>query len=145
MQLEYYNILKFFHIVFFTTWMAGLFYLPRLFVYHSQSNRNSKEYKTFLTMEKKLMLYIMNPSLILTWILGILLVNHLNLYQEIWINLKFIFVVLLSIFHMYCARIRKSFELYKNKRKDKYFRMINEVPTVLFILIVFLVIFKPGN
>ena len=142
-ELNYYLVIKYFHIVFVTTWMAGLFYLPRLFVYHSKVNVNSREYNTFLEMEHKLLKYIMNPSFILTWIFGLLLVIHLEKYDELWLNLKFIAVVLMSIFHMYCARTRRFFENKKNIRSESFFRWINEIPTALFLIIIFLVIFKP--
>ena len=143
MELNYYNIFKFFHIVFITTWMAGLFYIPRLFVYHSKAEIGSKEYKTFITMEQKLMKYIMNPSLIFSWVFGIILTINLEVQNELWLNLKFVAVFFLSAFHMYCARIRKVFESGQNKKSDKYYRWINEVPTILFLVIVFLVVFKP--
>ena len=144
MEISYYNFFKFFHIVFFTTWMAGLFYLPRLYVYHSGAKKNSPEYWTFLTMEKKLMKYIMNPSMILTWLFGVLLVLHLEIHNQFWLNLKFVLVFLLSVFHMYCAKIRKNFENKLNTKDEKFFRWINEVPTILFLLIVFLVVFQPN-
>ena len=144
METNYYNLVKFLHIVFFTTWMAGLFYLPRLYVYHSGTKRNSPEYKIFITMENKLMKYIMNPSMIFTWLFGILLVLHLDIYNQLWLNLKFVLVFLMSVFHMYCAKIRKSFERNINKKDAKFYRWINEVPTILFLLIVFLVVFKPN-
>ena len=144
MEINYYNLFKFFHIVFFTTWMAGLFYLPRLYVYHSGIKRNSPEYKIFITMEIKLMKYIMNPSMILTWLFGILLVLYLEVYNQFWLNLKFVLVFLMSVFHMYCAKIRKNFENNINIKGEKFFRWINEVPTILFLLIVFLVVFQPN-
>ena len=144
MEINYYNLFKFFHIVFFTTWMAGLFYLPRLYVYHSGIKRNSPEYKIFITMEIKLMKYIMNPSMILTWFFGILLVLYLEVYNQFWLNLKFVLVFLMSVFHMYCAKIRKNFENNINIKGEKFFRWINEVPTILFLLIVFLVVFQPN-
>ena len=142
--LNYYYWIKFFHIVFVTTWMAGLFYLPRIFVYHSNANKKSTEYQTFITMEYKLMKFIMNPSLILSWLFGLLLVIHLEIYDQIWLNLKFVLVIGMSIFHMYCARIRKQFEKGQNQNEDKFFRFINEIPTVLFLVIIFLVVFKPN-
>ena len=135
---------KFLHIVFFTTWMAGLFYLQRLYVYHSETKRNSTEYKIFITMEIKLMKYIMNPSMILTWLFGILLVVYLEVYNQFWLNLKFVLVFFMSVFHMYCAKIRKNFENNMNRNVEKFFRWINEVPTILFLLIVFLVVFQPN-
>jgi len=143
-EINYYNLLKFFHIVFFTTWMAGLFYLPRLYVYHSVIKRNSPEYKIFITMEIKLMKYIMNPSMMLTWFFGILLVLYLEVYNQFWLNLKFVLVFLMSVFHMYCAKIRKNFENNINRKGEQFFRWINEVPTILFLLIVFLVVFQPN-
>ena len=141
--MDYYSLFKYFHIVFITTWMAGLFYLPRIFVYHSRAKIDSTEYETFLVMEYKLLKYIMNPSLILTWIFGSLLVINLEIYDKLWLNLKFCAVILLTVFHMYCARVRKIFEAKQNKNTEKFYRYINEIPTVLFLIIVFLVVFKP--
>ena len=90
MEVDFYSIFKFFHIIFITTWMAGLFYLPRLFVYHANSKVHSKEYKTFIIMERKLMKYIMNPSMILSWFFGILLLINLEIYNALWLNIKMI-------------------------------------------------------
>ena len=142
MDIEIYKILKTLHIIFFTTWMAGLFYLPRLFVYHCQVKIKTDEYKRFVTMERKLLKYIMNPSFIITWGIGIILV--INIEPALWINIKIICIVLMSSFHMYCAKIRVQFEKNNNKKNEKFFRYINEVPTILFIVIVFLAVFKPG-
>ena len=122
--------------------MAGLFYLPRLFVYHCQVKIRTDEYNRFVTMERKLLKYIMNPSFILTWGIGIILV--INIEPALWLNIKIICIVLMSSFHMYCAKIRVQFEKNNNKKNEKFFRYINEVPTVLFIVIVFLAVFKPG-
>jgi len=144
MEENFYNIIKYFHIIFLTTWMAGLFYLPRLFVYHAKAKVDTPEYKTFLTMEYKLMKYIMNPSLIFTWIFGVLLTITLEVQNELWLNLKFLAVFFMSVFHMYCAKIRITFERRENKNSEKFFRWINEVPTILFLFIVFLVVFKPS-
>ena len=138
-----YSILKSLHIIFFTTWMAGLFYLPRLFVYHSSCKIKSNEYKTFTTMEKKLLRFIMNPSMFLTWFLGITLALLNNYLLSTWLIIKILLVVLMSAFHMYCAKIKNDFEGYYNKKEESFFRIINEIPTILFILIVLLVVFKP--
>jgi putative membrane protein len=89
------------------------------------------------------MMYIMNPSMILTWFFGVLLVLYLEIYNQLWLNLKFVSVFLMSVFHMYCARIRKNFEKKINEKDEKYFRWINEVPTILFLVIIFLVVFQP--
>ena len=142
MDIDIYKTAKAFHIIFFTTWMAGLFYLPRLFVYHSQVKGKTEEYKRFVMMEKKLLKYIMNPSFILTWIIGIILVVKIE--PALWLNIKIICILLMSAFHMYCAKVRKLFENNRNNKSEKFYRYINEVPTVLFILVVFLAIFKPG-
>ncbi len=145
MDVSYYNLLKFLHIIFVTTWMAGLFYIPRLFVYHSKAKKNSSEYQTFIVMENKLMKFIMIPSLLFSWLFGTLLVIHLQAYNEKWLILKFVIVSVMTIFHMYCARIRKNFEVYKNINSEKFYRLINEIPTLLFVVIIFLVVFKPFN
>ena len=138
-----YNILKSLHIIFFTTWMAGLFYLPRLFVYHSSCKEKSDQYKIFITMETKLLRFIMNPSMFLTWFLGIALALLNNYFLTTWLIIKIILVILMSAFHMYCAKVRKDFVSYNNKKEESFFRIINEIPTVLFILIVLTVVFKP--
>ena len=140
-----YNLLKSLHIISFTTWMAGLFYLPRIYVYHSMEKKESKSYMTFSVMEKKLLKYIMNPSFILTFVTGTVLVLITKQYNEKWFVLKFLLVFVMAIFHMYCAKVRKDFYNKTNIKTDKYFRVVNEVPTVLFILIVLLVVFKPFN
>ncbi len=139
-----YNLVKAFHLIFFTTWMAGLFYLPRIFVYHSDEKENSKQYKTFLVMENKLYKYIMNPSLIGTWVFGIILTVLTESYLYLWFNIKFLCVSLLTIFHIYCGKLNKEFMIGNNTKTSRYFRVINEIPTVLFILIIYSVIFKPG-
>lgn len=138
-----YSILKSLHIIFFTTWMAGIFYLPRLFVYHSSCDENSEQYKTFIIMEKRLLRFIMNPSMFLTWFLGITLALLQNYLLSTWLIIKIALVILMSGFHMYCAKIRNEFEEQNNKREERFFRIINEIPTILFILIVLLVVFKP--
>ena len=138
-----YNFLKTIHIISFTTWMAGLFYLPRLFVYHSKENKNSKTYSTFIIMEKKLLKYIMNPSFIITFVSGLILVLQTKQYEERWFIIKFLLVVSMSVFHMYCAKVRISFEKMLNEKDEKFFRIINEIPTILFLGIVVIVVFKP--
>ncbi len=137
-----YNLLKSLHIIFMTTWMAGLFYLPRLFVYHSNSKIGSEQDKTFQIMERKLIKYIMNPSLIGVWFLGIALI----FYSEgipLWLSLKMVLVFLVTLFHIFCIRESYKFKYNNNIKSAFFYRVINEIPTILFILIVFLVIFKP--
>ena len=140
-----YNFIKAFHIIFFTTWMAGLFYLPRIFVYHSNAKKNSSEYKVFVIMERKLLLYIMNPSMILTWILGLLLILNIQEYKTNWFTIKVLLVFLMSVFHIYCAKVRKDFEKKRNKKSHRFYRVINEIPTLRLLLIVFTIVIKPFN
>ena len=112
-----YNLLKVFHLIFMTTWMAGLFYLPRIFVYHSDVKKGTQQYKTFNIMEKKLYKYIMNPSLIGTWIFGILLIKITNSHLETWLNIKLILLFFMTGFHIYCGKVVQAFEKEQNKKK----------------------------
>ena len=138
----YYKLCKTLHIVFFTTWMAGIFYLPRIFVYHSECKKNSQQDKTFQIMEKKLQLYIMNPSLVGTWLFGIILISILDEIEK-WLLIKFFLVLGMTFFHFYCNEIRKIFQNGENKKTSVFYRIINEIPTLLFIAIVILAVFKP--
>ena len=140
-----YNLLKSFHIIFFTTWMAGLFYLPRIYVYHSKEKVNTSSYKTFIVMERKLLKYIMNPSFVLTFLTGFILIINIGEVQEKCFISKFLLVLSMAAFHIYCAKLRKDFEAKINVKTEKFFRVINEIPTILFILIVLVVVFKPFN
>jgi len=125
--------------------MAGLLYLPRLFVYHAKKINNKEISKTFKIMEKRLMLYIMNPAMILSWIFGIMLilVNGTEIYMVLWVKLKVFFVILLTVYHFALWGYLKKFSIDKNKKSVKFFRIINEIPTVLLILIIFVIIYKP--
>ena len=136
-----YEILKILHIISFVSWFAGLFYLPRLFVYHVENNTNREMNDVFQKMEYKLLRLIMNPAMILTWLLGLGLVHYVGFAG--WLVLKIILVIILSGFHMYLAKIRKNLEHNYRDYSSKYLRLINEVPTILLILIVILVVVKP--
>ena len=140
---DYYLYVKAIHIITMTTWMAGLFYLPRLFVYHA-GTRDVKTRETFKVMEWKLLKFIMNPSFVLTWLFGLALIYLSGIGNAGWLNLKIILVVAMSAFHMFCARQVRLFASNQNKKTEKFFRIINEVPTVLFVLIIFLVVIKPN-
>ena len=143
MDIEfYYKLIKTLHIIFFTTWMSGIFYLPRIFVYHSQCKIKSEQDSTFKIMEKKLYFYIMNPSLLGTWIFGIILVAITEEIEK-WLLLKFLLVVGITFFHFYCRKTIEMFRKGENKRNHRFYRIINEIPTVLFVFVVILVIFKP--
>ena len=136
-----YEILKILHIISFVSWFAGLFYLPRLFVYHVENNTNREMNDVFQKMEYKLLRLIMNPAMIITWLFGLGLVRYVGFAG--WLVLKIILVIILSGFHMYLAKIRKNLEHNYRDYSSKYLRLINEVPTILLILIVILVVVKP--
>ena len=141
-----YLIIKSLHIISFTAWMAGMFYLPRLFVYHSEKNLNDREKQRFLTMERRLIKIIMNPAMILTWVFGILLVfqNPLYLY-EAWLHLKILFVFFMSALHGYFSYCYRLFMNNKNNKSHKFFRIINEIPTLFLFIIVILVVFGSSS
>lgn len=141
---NYYLILKALHIIAFTAWMAGMFYLPRIFVYHSDKNLDTKIYEKFLIMEKKLIKIIMNPAMIITWFLGILLIiNNYSYITELWLQVKIALVIIMSATHGFYSYCFKQFLFKQNTFSHKFFRIINEVPTILLIAIVFLVILGP--
>lgn len=131
------------HVISVIAWMAGLLYLPRLFVYHCQSQPGSNQSETFKVMERRLMRAIMNPALVATWGFGLWLYISSQAWTEGWAHAKVTLVVLLTVSHFFMARWRRDFELDRNKRPENFYRMMNEVPTVLMIAIVFLVIVKP--
>ncbi|MFL2514257.1 MAG: protoporphyrinogen oxidase HemJ [Alphaproteobacteria bacterium] len=136
-----YETLKVLHIISFVSWFAGLFYLPRLFVYHVENNTNREMNEVFQKMEYKLLRIIMNPAMILTWIFGLALIHYVGFAW--WLALKLVLVSILTAFHMYLAKIRKNLENNYRDYTSKYFRIINEVPTILLVLIVILVVVKP--
>lgn len=141
---DYYNWIKAFHLIAIITWMAGLFYLPRLFVYHSQVKIKSESSELFKTMEKKLLRIIMNPAMILTWLLGgMLLWANSDLMTEGWMHIKLTVVVLLTGFHHFLVRWMKQFHQDERPHDEKTFRLVNEIPTVLLVVIVIMVIVKP--
>jgi putative membrane protein len=138
-----YNLLKVLHIISFVAWMAGMFYLPRLFVYHAEAKQGGEADLMLQVMERKLLRYIMNPAMIATWIFGLWLALGFELYQAGWFHAKTSLVLIMSGLHGRLAVHRKSFVAGTNKYSARYFRIINEVPTILLIFIVYLVIFKP--
>ena len=138
-----YLFIKALHIISFTAWMAGMFYLPRIFVYHSEKNLDINTYKKFLIMENKLIKIIMTPAMLATWLFGSALIL-INNAIELWVLLKILFVILMSGCHGFFIRCYKDFYNEKNKYNDKFFRIINEVPTLLLIVIILLAVFKPS-
>jgi putative membrane protein len=140
-----YLLFKSLHLIAVISWMVGLLYLPRIFVYHSENLKDKNTSSTFKTMERKLYLYIMTPAMILTWIFGLILISSLGLgvLSAIWIKLKLLLVILLTLYHFYLSKLLSDFRLDQNTKSSRFFRIINEVPTILLILIVFIVVFKP--
>ena len=143
--MNLYLLFKSLHLISVISWMAGLLYLPRIFVYHSENSSEIKTSEIFKIMEKKLYFYIMTPAMTLSWIFGLLLIHSIGFQQlaQTWLILKIIFVVILTIYHFYLGNVLNQFKLGQNKRSHKFYRYINEIPTILLILIVFVVIFKP--
>tara|TARA_B100001287_G_scaffold121578_1_gene102468 strand:+ start:248 stop:679 length:432 start_codon:yes stop_codon:yes gene_type:complete len=139
-----YLLFKSLHLIAVISWMAGLLYLPRIFVYHSENN-NEIVTTVFKTMERKLFYYIMTPAMVLSWIFGMVLIYEIGFQNlaNLWLQLKLILVLLLTFYHFYLGLLLNQFKLDQNKRSSKFYRYINEIPTLLLILIVFIVIFKP--
>ena len=128
--------------------MAGLLYLPRIFVYHSEAVQNNKSedlMETFKVMERRLLVYIMNPAMIISWIFGILLIHTIGMdnFGSLWLQLKLVFVIILTIYHFFLFQCLKKFAENNNSHTPKFYRIINEIPTVLLIGIILIVVFKP--
>tara|TARA_B100000614_G_scaffold219420_1_gene205600 strand:+ start:664 stop:1095 length:432 start_codon:yes stop_codon:yes gene_type:complete len=139
-----YLLFKSLHLIAVISWMAGLLYLPRIFVYHSENN-NEIITSVFKTMERKLFYYIMTPAMVLSWLFGLILIHEVGFDQlaSLWLQLKLILVLLLTGYHFYLGSLLNQFKLGQNKKSSKFYRYINEIPTLLLILIVFIVVFKP--
>ena len=142
--MNIYLLFKSLHLIAVISWMAGLLYLPRIFVYHSENN-NEIISSVFKTMERKLFYYIMTPAMTLSWIFGLVLIHEIGFDQlgSLWIQLKLILVAILTVYHFYLGLLLNQFKVDQNKKTSKFYRYINEIPTLLLILIVFIVIFKP--
>jgi len=140
-----YLLFKSLHLIAVISWMAGLLYLPRIFVYHVENLKDKNTSLIFKIMEKKLFFYIMTPAMILTWLFGLILISSLGfeVFSTTWIKLKLLLVILLTLYHFYLSKLLGDFNLDRNTKSSMFFRIINEVPTILLILIVFIVVFKP--
>lgn len=137
-------LLKSLHIIAVICWFAGLFYLPRLFIYHSQNKNNPEICKTFITMERKLYRYIMLPSMIATVVFGLwIVILYPSFMSEIWFHIKFLLVLFLIVFHFFCGHFKNQLADSSFNKSDKFLRFFNEIPTLILIVIVFLVVFKP--
>jgi putative membrane protein len=138
-----YDWIKALHVIAVISWMAGMLYLPRLFVYHCDAEIGSKQSETFKVMERRLLKAIINPAMILTWLLGLYLAWAGHWFSAGWLHGKLLLVVILSGIHGFFARCVRDFAADKNSRSQKFYRIINEVPTLLMIGIVILVVVKP--
>ncbi len=131
------------HIIAVIAWMAGLLYLPRLFVYHTQTRPGSEGSERFKVMERKLLKGIINPSMVAVWILGPLLTWLTGAYLDLWLQIKFVLVVILSGIHGYLVTCVRAFREDRNTHSERFYRVLNEIPAVLMVLIVILVAVKP--
>jgi protoporphyrinogen IX oxidase len=140
-----YLLFKSLHLIAVISWMAGLLYLPRIFVYHIENKEKKEATDIFEVMEKRLFFYIMCPAMILTWIFGLILIylNGVEIFSQLWMQLKIILVILLSVYNDYLRKCFVSLKNNSNTKSSKFFRIINEIPIIILIFIVFLVIFKP--
>ena len=140
-----YLLFKSLHLIAVISWMAGLLYLPRIFVYHVENINEQNSINIFKIMERKLYFFIMMPAMFLSWFFGLILISILgfDILSMMWLQIKLIFVILLTFYHFYLGYLLSKFKLDQNTKTSKFFRIFNEVPTVLLILIVFIVIFKP--
>ena len=142
--MNLYLLFKSLHLIAVISWMAGLLYLPRIFVYHAEATHES-QINTFKIMERKLYNYIMMPAMLLSWLFGVLLIHSLgfNIFAEMWMQIKTISVIILTYYHFLLGKYLNDFAINDNKKSSKFYRIINEVPTIILIVVVFVVIFKP--
>ena len=142
--MNLYLLFKSLHLIAVISWMAGLLYLPRIFVYHSEAAHDSQK-DIFKIMERKLYNYIMMPAMLLSWLFGVLLIHSLgfDIFLELWMQIKVILVIILTYYHFLLGKYLSDFAINENKKSSKYYRIINEVPTIILIVVVFVVVFKP--
>ena len=142
--MNWYLLFKSLHLIAVISWMAGLLYLPRIFVYHTEATHDSQK-SIFKIMERKLYNYIMMPAMILSWLFGLLLISVIGFDQlaNTWLKLKFFLVIILTGYHFFLGNCLNRFKIGENNYSSRFFRIFNEVPTILLILIVFIVILKP--
>ena len=142
--MNLYLFFKSLHLIAVISWMAGLLYLPRIFVYHSEANHESQK-NIFKTMERKLYNYIMMPAMLLSWLFGILLIHNIgfSVFLELWMQIKIFVVIILTYYHFTLGRYLNDFANNNNQKTSRFFRIYNEIPTIILIIVVFVVIFKP--
>ena len=143
--MNLYLLFKSLHLIAVVSWMAGLLYLPRIFVYHVENNEKKEATDIFEVMEKKLFFYIMRPAMIFTWVFGLVLIylNGFEIFSQLWFQIKIVLMIFLSVYNDYLGRCLTALKNSTNTRSAKFFRIINEIPTVILIIVVFLAIFKP--
>ena len=142
--MNLYLLFKSLHLIAVISWLAGLLYLPRIFVYHSEATHESQK-NVFKTMERKLYNFIMMPAMLLSWLFGVLLIHSLGfeVFTELWMQIKTISVIILTYYHFLLGKYLNDFAINDNKKSSKFYRIINEVPTIILIVVVFVVVFKP--
>ena len=140
-----YLLFKSLHLIAVVSWMAGLLYLPRIFVYHVENNDKKETTDIFILMEKRLYNYIMRPAMLLTWSFGLILIYIIGfeILSNLWIQIKLVLILILSIYHEYLGKCLITLKNRTNTRTAKFYRIINEIPTLILIIVVFLAIFKP--
>ena len=142
--MNLYLLFKSLHLIAVISWMAGLLYLPRIFVYHSEATHDSQK-DIFNIMERRLYNYIMMPAMLLSWLFGVLLIHSLgfSVFTEFWMQIKTVLVVVLTFYHFLLGKYLNDFAIENNSKTSRFYRIINEVPTIILIVVVFVVIFKP--
>jgi protoporphyrinogen IX oxidase len=142
--MNFYLLFKSLHLIAVISWMAGLLYLPRIFVYHSEASHDSQK-QVFKTMERKLYNYIMMPAMLLSWLFGVLLIYSLgfDIFKELWMQIKIVSVLTLTHYHFILGKYLLDFATDSNRKSSRFYRIINEVPTIILIVVVFVVVFKP--
>ena len=142
--MNLYLLFKSLHLIAVISWMAGLLYLPRIFVYHSEADHDSQK-RVFKTMEKKLYYYIMMPAMTLSWVFGLLLLHSVgfSIFSELWMQIKIVAVIILTYYHFTLGKFLSDFVEEVNQKSSKFFRIYNEIPTIILIVVIFVAIFKP--
>ncbi len=142
--MNLYLLFKSLHLISVISWMAGLLYLPRIFVYHAEADEDSQK-KVFKIMEKKLYNFIMMPAMLLSWLFGVLLIHSVgfSVFSELWMQVKITAVVLLTYYHFTLGKYLNDFAADNNQKSSKFFRIYNEIPTIILIVVIFVAIFKP--
>ena len=142
--MNLYLLFKSLHLIVVISWMAGLLYLPRIFVYHSEADHESQK-NIFKVMERKLYNYIMMPAMLLSWLFGILLLHNLgfSVFFELWMQIKILSVIILTFYHFTLGKYLSDFAANNNQKTSKFFRIYNEIPTIILIVVIFVVVFKP--